>query len=363
MARIAYLNDLNKELSELMDAARRAGSIVNERIDEIIGAAERRADEIRRNAERDAEETRRTAEREAEEIRLRAEQEAETSRREALNSADRVFERISSLERPLTDLVGTLRFEADKVGRELGGHVDAHATAIAAESESHSTNAAEGQAPTRAKPPAAPADEAAGTEEPDVVIPDALPDDPRDVHGEDVLEEPTATQATASDTGPVRPEPPAEAPDTGPQPPTRAPEGPPPGSTQDQPVEPAPWSRETPTPASVEPSGASVKPDDASVKPEEPAAKGPLPFTVSTPAPEEKRGLLSRLRPGGSKRVFIDTPGHCAVCQKSFQADSEAELAASGWRVSGDIGLCPEDQADGWQLPEGAKLPFRRGGN
>ncbi len=77
---------------------------------------------------------------------------------------------------------------------------------------------------------------------------------------------------------------------------------------------------------------------------------------------EPKRRLLSRLS-GGRRRKgpFITTPGYCAVCRKAFQVESEEELSASGWKVNGDVGLCPEDQAEGWDLPEGATLPFRRG--
>jgi len=54
--------------------------------------------------------------------------------------------------------------------------------------------------------------------------------------------------------------------------------------------------------------------------------------------------------------------GHCAVCQTAFMAGSEEELRLSDWNVNGDVGLCPDCQADRWQLPEGARLPFRRGG-
>ena len=73
-------------------------------------------------------------------------------------------------------------------------------------------------------------------------------------------------------------------------------------------------------------------------------------------------GLLSRMGRRGKKGLFVTTPGHCAVCHNTFMAGSEEELRASGWKVTGDVGLCPEDQADGWQLPEGAVLPYRRGG-
>jgi hypothetical protein len=76
---------------------------------------------------------------------------------------------------------------------------------------------------------------------------------------------------------------------------------------------------------------------------------------------DEKKSFIGRLRPGRKQRVFITTQGHCAVCQRAFMAGTEENLRLSGWRVSGDVGLCPDCQADGWQLPDGARLPFRRG--
>ena len=62
------------------------------------------------------------------------------------------------------------------------------------------------------------------------------------------------------------------------------------------------------------------------------------------------------------ERSFVSIQGYCAVCQRAFMAGSEENLEQSGWRVTGDVGLCPECQSEGWQLPEGARLPFRRGG-
>ena len=83
---------------------------------------------------------------------------------------------------------------------------------------------------------------------------------------------------------------------------------------------------------------------------------------TATAEPGESRGLFARLRRSRS-RAFISTQGYCAVCQRAFMAGSEENLGLSGWRVSGDVGLCPDCQSDGWQLPEGARLPFRRGGS
>lgn len=90
---------------------------------------------------------------------------------------------------------------------------------------------------------------------------------------------------------------------------------------------------------------------------------GRLPRGESPPQPEGEppnsrhhAGLFGRWR----ARAFRDEPGCCAVCQRELQVDDEAELKASGWIVSGDSGVCPPCQEDGWQLPEGAAIPFRR---
>lgn len=67
--------------------------------------------------------------------------------------------------------------------------------------------------------------------------------------------------------------------------------------------------------------------------------------------------------PGTPKQeTFVGEASACAICQRGFQAASEAEIARSGWTVRGDVGLCPECQADRWPLPEGARIPFKRGG-
>jgi len=86
-----------KDLVQVVEAAERAGSIVTEQVRSIIEAAETNAAEIRRNAERDAVST----------------------RREAVDAAHRLLERIDALERPLSELVTSLRREADDVSGEL----------------------------------------------------------------------------------------------------------------------------------------------------------------------------------------------------------------------------------------------------
>ena len=80
----------------------------------------------------------------------------------------------------------------------------------------------------------------------------------------------------------------------------------------------------------------------------------------ATPAEGKRGSFLRRRRSKRPASTFITVEGSCAICRRNYIAGSEEELARSGWRVSGDIGLCPDCQAKGWQLPEGARLPFRR---
>jgi hypothetical protein len=96
------LSEYDGQLSELGEAARRAGEIVLEQIDAMVGAAENRAGEIREGAELHA----------------------EGKHRETMESARRVFERLEALERPLGELAMTLREEKERFAGELrqGAH-------------------------------------------------------------------------------------------------------------------------------------------------------------------------------------------------------------------------------------------------
>jgi hypothetical protein len=250
------LNANDPHLAELGEAARRAGQLFTSHVDEIASDAERRAEEIRRQAERDAEATRRAA----------------------LESGRRVFERINALERPLAELVMTLRHEMDRVTAELGEgrYVELPADSVTEE---------------RAEPKAQP------TPEPE---PEPKP---------------------AADAGWE------EAPDTS-------------------------------VDGGAEPKSTADTDESPAVQLEDPqeTAVSAVPGSESA-VTKPRRGLLRRRR----SRPFIGTPGECAVCQRSYQAADEKELESSGWSISDDVGLCPNCQADGWQLPEGARLPFRRG--
>jgi hypothetical protein len=87
----------SKDLTQTVEAADRAGSIVTEQVRTIIEAAETNAAELRRGAERDS----------------------VTMRRQAVEAANRLLERMDALERPLGDLVTSLRREVDSLTAEL----------------------------------------------------------------------------------------------------------------------------------------------------------------------------------------------------------------------------------------------------
>jgi cell division septum initiation protein DivIVA len=93
----------NRDLVQVTEAADRAGAIVTDQVRSIIEAAERSAEEIRRTAARDA----------------------DAIRQQASESAGRILERMDAIERPLNDLVGSLRREADSLSTDVdrrGGH-------------------------------------------------------------------------------------------------------------------------------------------------------------------------------------------------------------------------------------------------
>ncbi len=65
-------------------------------------------------------------------------------------------------------------------------------------------------------------------------------------------------------------------------------------------------------------------------------------------------GRGRRRRKGGGARHT------CAVTGVQAPTNSEWELRRQGWVVSGQNALSPEAQADGWQFPDGAAMPFRK---
>lgn len=323
----------DKHLDELGEAARRAGSIVTERVDAIVAGAERRAEEIRNEAQRELGEAARRAgsivteqidaiveraERQAQEIRDEAERDGEEKRRVAVASAQLLLERIGGLERPLGELVMSIRGEMERVAGELGSgnHVDAQAAAIPPEADGSQGLGVDGL--LHEAPEAPPVDATEVTE------PESEPEEPL-----------TPPQSSTPEDEPEAMASPEIEPDAA-------------GTPDDEPSE-------------NDPSAYPRNPRDA----RPPAIPVTFP-SASKSASEGKpsRGLRMRLSSKRTKNgIFISKEGHCAVCQRAFMAGSVENLELSGWRVSADVGLCPDCQSEDWQLPDGARLPFRRGGS
>ncbi|MBA3306202.1 MAG: hypothetical protein H0U25_09790 [Thermoleophilaceae bacterium] len=344
---------------DLAELAQRAGSIVAVELNSVIAAADRQADEVLRDAERDAEAT----------------------RREALESAQRVFERIEELERPLREFVQNLQLETDRVERELAGHVDAEATSIASGSESAKAALAHGGVRAVEEPAetaAAPVEKATDGQVADPVA-DQVVESAKQPVDEPAANKPVGSGPSGKRAAADRPGPGGkQSSGTGKKSSAsrrrarnqraRKPQAE--HSTEAEPVTAHGDEKavEQPAMGSTASAVGTDSPEARQPGPtDSPEAKEPNPTTVS---PTVKSGpgklasrLLGRLRDGDTtKGAFITTEGHCSVCQQTFMAGSEADLKQSGWKVNGDVGLCPQCQSDAWQLPEGARLPFRRGG-
>jgi hypothetical protein len=104
-------------------------------------------------------------------------------------------------------------------------------------------------------------------------------------------------------------------------------------------VQPAPESEEQP------PEEQPAAEPAQSVQPEPPSQ--PRASQEGVPPPRtRRRGLFGRRR--GAPR--------CAVCGR---APRDNENALEDWRRTGKLSLCPDCQQDGWQLPAGARVPYR----
>lgn len=89
-----------------------------------------------------------------------------------------------------------------------------------------------------------------------------------------------------------------------------------------------------------------VPPLFETLQPVEPAESEP------TPAPARRVG---RRRRQSRKHTAV-----CVVCKRTVEGESWTRLAADGWVITDDTALCPDCRREGWQLPEGGGLPFRR---
>jgi hypothetical protein len=93
----------------------------------------------------------------------------------------------------------------------------------------------------------------------------------------------------------------------------------------------------------------SAAPQAGVAEPTPAAEQLPVSHAASAPAPvRRRRGGLFRRRPRAPQR--------CDVCARSAQPD---EQGLSHWRQVARMSLCPECQAEGWQLPSGGTVPYR----
>lgn len=380
---------MKNNLGDLGGAAQRVGTMITEQVHLIVEDAERQADELRNEASSSADRT----------------------RRDATDSARLVLERIQALERPLAELVRSLNLEIEKVAGQIRmaeGLYPAPVQTVGELKGRGSPNApAAGRIGKRTAPEHALAEagfsrsesapeaearvaEAVETDSVSVANPVAGDDSGQQSSGGDETESPkkhehaddpviaareapattdeaASTQETAASGSPIEEKPSSDDPsaDNESEPaadveadrdgPVAAGEA---TVAKDSTVEEAPaTSQSEPSPTD------QVEGDEES----DPAANGTEGTVESSDSGEAggakggRRGrFLGRLRRGGGP--FITEEGQCAVCQRSFKAGSAEELEQSGWSVNGDVGLCPDCAAKGWQLPEGSLRPFRRGG-
>jgi hypothetical protein len=294
----SFLNP--RSAADLSAAADRAGEIVTEQIRAMIAAAEAQAHEIRQDAESDA----------------------ERIRREAAASSAKLIERIDALDRPLGELVAGLRQELDGLSTDLrdrSANLDLPSDAVMEEPSATDTEAAA----ERRREELAAEEEGRRQEEEE---------------GRRQEEEEERRRVEEADAQRRQQE-----------------------QDQRRHQDAVEAARREQDDAERRLREEAEGEEDVAAAPQAEDVHVPSETSDEVEAPRERGGLFRRMR-RARKRLFITEPGQCAVCNRTYAAANEEELAASGWRVSDDIGLCPTCQSEGWQLPEGARLPYRRGG-
>lgn len=102
--------------------------------------------------------------------------------------------------------------------------------------------------------------------------------------------------------------------------------------------------------------GASAPAEQPPPAPAPPAPPLALPHHAHTDGAAD----LKRRRRTRRGLPFVVEPGACAVCGRTLQVASPQELAETGWQVHDGMSVCDQCQSEGWQLPAGAGVPFRR---
>ena len=323
-------------LEELSNAAERAGAIVTEHIDLISQGAEGEAANS---------------------------PEAERTRRDAIDSARRLLEHVHALEPSLAELVRQLQAEVDRVAElEESEAVDVETTGKRRKPRPRPKRRRRATAATKA----AVKSDASDDDESEVDPAAGEPEEPEPSRPAESQETLTAADEGAAENDALH--------DDGEQlqtvePPEAEPTGSEPTDEPEPPdVETTPRKRQKPrrrrrataaTKAAVK--GDASHDDEEQLQTVEPTEAEPTGSEAAAAATSPRRGLFSRLR-RSRKRPFVGHEGHCAVCRRAFMAGSVESLESSGWLVNREIGVCPDCQSDGWQLPDGASLPLRRRG-
>ena len=107
---------------------------------------------------------------------------------------------------------------------------------------------------------------------------------------------------------------------------------------------------------------AAQEKEQPKAPPPPPRAEPPPPRPEPQSPPKDEltsEPITPKGRSKRRKRMF-DTRGRtCAVCRRT-EAASPGALKSGGWALGAEIDLCPDCQEQGWQLPKGGSLPFRR---
>ena len=113
---------------------------------------------------------------------------------------------------------------------------------------------------------------------------------------------------------------------------------------------------------------AQIAHEDVPAPDDEPAS-APVEDPPSTPVGEEQAPEPAFVGPGAPKqnsrtrgpfgRRASREEGACSACRTPKPSGKPAELAQLGWVERDEVSLCPDCQASGWKLPEGASVPSR----
>jgi hypothetical protein len=150
-------------------------------------------------------------------------------------------------------------------------------------------------------------------------------------------------------------------------------EGEPVAAEQDAPAEDAATDAADPEGVSDD---VAAKPALPPREPVQPAPEGALGATQpgdalnSFPLEEPEEGAIAAVdRPSALRRLIgrrrqpepaTASPRKCSVCGRRAQRKDDEAIRAEGWIVSAKVAVCDGCRAEGWELEDEARLPFRR---